>query len=81
MVHVPMIIRGLTQRADIRLATGMRKLRLRGRGTIGIVKRGPVVLLLAHRVERAPVGLRRLLRIELKSRDISFFHAAPLSRI
>jgi hypothetical protein len=37
-----------------------------------------MALLLAHSVEGAPIGLRRLLRVELKSRDIPFFHAAPL---
>jgi hypothetical protein len=38
----------------------------------------PMTLVVAHGVEGAPTCLWRLLRIELKSRDTSFFHAAPL---
>jgi hypothetical protein len=37
--------------------------------------RSVMALFLAHGVEGAPIGLRRLLRIEPKSRDVSFFHA------
>jgi hypothetical protein len=37
-----------------------------------------MALLVAHGIEVAPIRLRRFLRIELKARDTSFFHAAPL---
>ena len=52
------------------------KLRLGRRRTIRVGERGPMALLLADGVEGLPVGLGRFYRIEPKSRDASFLHAA-----
>src|ERR1700733_600434 len=68
----------LAQRAHRRHAAHTRKLRLGCWRRIGVRNSGSVALLFAHCVEGTPVGLRRLPRIELKPRDISFFHAVPL---
>src|ERR1700730_779138 len=72
----------LAQRTHSRHTPSTRKLRLGRWRRIRVRNSGATALLFAHGVEGAPIGLRGLLRIELKSRDTSFFHAAPpLSRM
>src|SRR6266567_2129711 len=66
----------LAQGAHSRHATSACKLRRGRRRTAGVGERSPMALLLAHGIESTPVGLGRPLRIELKFRDTSFFHAA-----
>src|SRR5882757_1628968 len=68
----------LAQRAHSRHATSAGKLRFRCRQSIWIRNGGTMTRLFAHRVEGAPIALWRLLRVELKSRDTSSFHAVPL---
>src|SRR5271165_4679653 len=68
----------LAQRADSRNTTSARKLCFGGWRSVQIRKHGLMTLLLSHGVEGAPIAFWRLLRLKLKSRDTSFFHAAPL---
>src|ERR1700722_6353601 len=68
----------LAQRAHRRDTARASKRCLRRRRSVGVRERGAMTLVLAHGVESAPIRLWRLLRSELKSRDIFSFHAAPL---
>src|SRR5262249_55933451 len=69
----------LTPRAHTRNTSSTRKLRL-GRGrSVRVRSSGSMALVFHHGVEGAPIAFWRLLRIEPKSRDTFFFHAAPLS--
>src|SRR5579872_3133881 len=72
----------LAQGADRWNVASPRKLCLGCRLRVWIGKRCLMTFRLAHRIEGPPMGLRRFLGTELKLRDTSFFHAAPLlSRI
>src|ERR1700730_3684203 len=70
----------LAQSGHRRHAARTSELSLAGWRTIRIGQRGAVALRLAHRIEGAPIALRRLLRIESKARNISFFHEALCCR-
>jgi hypothetical protein len=45
--------------------------------SLGICNRDSMTFFFAHRVDGAPIGFWRLVRIELKSRGIAFFDVAP----
>ena len=63
----------LAQRAYGRHAASAGKLCVGCRRSIRVRKRGLMTLLFSHGIEGAPIAFWRLLRIELKSRDTSFF--------
>jgi hypothetical protein len=72
-------IQPLAQRPHSWHTASTRKLSLGRWRSIRVRNSDSMTLLVAHCVEGTPICLWRLLRIELKSRDTSFFHAAPLS--